>query len=186
MIGSHYKKNTAQGFTILFAVIVSVLVLSIGASIISIALKQIIFSSAGRESQFAFYASDSGVECALYWDFQGQNVFATSSSSVTPSNPSTIVCGEGSIVQKAGATFQWNGFITGSTYNWTTAKTSNAATTTFRMVMNVDDNQYYCSDVLVAKWQANGRTNTRIDSRGYNSCDPTTYRRYERGLRVAY
>ena len=34
----------------------------------------------GRESQKAFFASDSGIECSLYWDLK-QNAFATSTTS---------------------------------------------------------------------------------------------------------
>jgi hypothetical protein len=56
------------GFTLFVALIVSSLLLSIGLSLSNIILKQLIFSGSGRESQIAFYAADSGAECALYWD----------------------------------------------------------------------------------------------------------------------
>ncbi len=64
------KKNLKKqsGFTLFVALIVSSLLLSIGLSLSNIILKQLIFSGSGRESQIAFYAADSGAECALYWD----------------------------------------------------------------------------------------------------------------------
>lgn len=57
-----------KGFTILLAALVSSLVLSLGISVFSIAQKQLILASTSRNSQYAFYAADSGAECALYWD----------------------------------------------------------------------------------------------------------------------
>jgi Tfp pilus assembly protein PilX len=62
-------KNTNQrGFALLFSVLVSSLLLSIGLSIFSIAIKELSISTSGRQSQLAFYAADSGRECARYWD----------------------------------------------------------------------------------------------------------------------
>ena len=39
-------------------------------SIYNITLKELILSSYGRNSQFAFYAADTGLECALYWNIK--------------------------------------------------------------------------------------------------------------------
>src|SRR3989338_4365174 len=68
-----------KGFTLLISVLIASILLALGFAIYNIVSKEILLSSAGRESQFAFYAADSGIECALYWDVQG-NAFATSSS----------------------------------------------------------------------------------------------------------
>lgn len=61
----------SRGFVLLYAVMTSTIVLAVGVSIISIALKQLAISTLGRESQYAFYAANTGAECALYWDFHG-------------------------------------------------------------------------------------------------------------------
>ena len=74
---SAHRLNTKAGFTLLFAVLVTSLALSIGIAIFNISLKELILSSAGRESQLAFFAADSGAECVLFWDFK-HNAFATS------------------------------------------------------------------------------------------------------------
>lgn len=50
--------------------LVGSLLFSAGMAIANIALRELALSSAGRESQFAFYAADTGAECALYWDRQ--------------------------------------------------------------------------------------------------------------------
>jgi hypothetical protein len=39
--------------------------------------KQVLLSSLGRDSQFAFYAADTAAECALYWDLR-YNLFSSS------------------------------------------------------------------------------------------------------------
>jgi len=59
------KISTKKGYTLLFAVIVSVLVLSIAAFILSVSRKQAILASSARDSIYAFYAADSGLECAV-------------------------------------------------------------------------------------------------------------------------
>ncbi len=61
------KKNIHQkGFVILFTILISVIVLMIGLGIFSIATRETVLSGTAREAQFAFYAADAGVECALY------------------------------------------------------------------------------------------------------------------------
>jgi len=59
-----------EGFVLIFSVIISSILLSVGLAMFSIALKELILSSSGRESQFAFYAADSASECAVYWDIR--------------------------------------------------------------------------------------------------------------------
>ncbi len=65
----HY--NTQQkGFVILFAVLISAVILLIGAGVFSISVKEAILSSSARESQYAINAADAGLECILYDDLQ--------------------------------------------------------------------------------------------------------------------
>ena len=52
----------------LLAALVASAVLIVGSAMYSLAVKQIALSSIGRDSQIAFYASDTAAECALYWD----------------------------------------------------------------------------------------------------------------------
>lgn len=72
-----------KGFTILLAALVASLVLTLGISIFSVAQKQVVLSSLGRSSQYAFYAADTGAECALYWDVR----FSYFSSTTPTGNP---------------------------------------------------------------------------------------------------
>ncbi len=72
--------DSGQGFTLLLAVLITSIILGISVGFSTFIIKELIISAMGRESQKAFFASDSGIECALYWDLQ-QNAFATSSTS---------------------------------------------------------------------------------------------------------
>lgn len=61
-------RNTTGGFTLFYSVLVSSLLLAIGLAILNITLKEFTLSSGARDSETAFYAADSALECALYWD----------------------------------------------------------------------------------------------------------------------
>lgn len=82
-----------RGSVMLLTLILTTILISIGMGISGIAMKEIRLSSIGTESGLAFYAADTGVECALFWDIQrpfaigsGHNktngTFATSSDSI--------------------------------------------------------------------------------------------------------
>jgi hypothetical protein len=77
-------RNHEKGFTILLAALVASLVLTLGIAIFSVAQKQVILSSLGRSSQYAFYAADTGAECALYWDVRFDYFSSTSPSGIMP------------------------------------------------------------------------------------------------------
>jgi hypothetical protein len=67
------KKGPARtcfrgGFALLFSVLVSSLLLTIGLSIFNIALKELAISTASRQSVHSFYAADSGREYVKYLD----------------------------------------------------------------------------------------------------------------------
>lgn len=63
--------HTNKGYTLLFAILVSSLVLAIGISILNINKKELLLTAGARDSSAAFYAADGGLECALYADNNG-------------------------------------------------------------------------------------------------------------------
>ena len=77
-----------QGFALLVAVIFMSVMLSLGLALSSLGYKQEILASSAIESQYAFYAADAGLECALYQD-QQWNLFNYTSSS-TAAAPSFL------------------------------------------------------------------------------------------------
>jgi len=190
---TRYKKQDTEnkGFTLLFSVLVSVLILAVGASIINIALKQVILSGAGRESQFAFYAANTGLECALYWDLNPNKVGgvisytfpATLLGQTQRNDTSAVTCAGGQIMNGVGFT---DGIFTTSGYVW------NANDYTFRIsigggIPSVSTTKY-CAEVNVKKSfnSSSGRITTTINSRGLNTCDENSPRAVERGLVLQY
>ena len=158
-----------KGFTLLFASLIVSLILSIALAIANISLSQYVLSSAGRESQFAFYNADTGIECALYQENKVAP-FPTDYG-ITPPN---IVCAGKSV----------SGTITSSNL---------AATTTTRYYFNTPPGACVAADpisftLFVHKARntdpITGLRNVRIEARGYNTCDSTNPRRVERGLYV--
>lgn len=73
-----------KGFTLLIAVVLASVALSIGLALLDIAYKQVVLASSAKQSQAAFYAADSALECVLYWDQQqGAFSYATPNASIT-------------------------------------------------------------------------------------------------------
>lgn len=159
------KKN--KGFTLLVAVVVTSMLLLIGFILSDVATKQLKLSSSNEESQSAFFAADSGLECAKYWDLSSADLspFATATPGTVICNNQTIKTGLQTIPPSATP----NSVIGGGNTN---------ATSTFYLSYTKG-----CAIVTVAK-KANGYTT--IDSRGYNTCDTTSPKRYERGVTITY
>lgn len=154
-----------RGFTLLFASLVSSLLLAVGVAIFDITLKEALLSSTVRDSAYAVYTADAAIECALYWDFKyggTGSAFATSSTSASPS--SGVMCNNQDIAA-----------------DWTVEAQANAATTTFTMTMSP---QNYCALVTVSK--RGNPLNTVIVSHGFNTCNASDPRRIERALQVSY
>lgn len=94
-----YQKKRQRGVVLFIALTVASLVLAIGVGILNVMTKEVILGSLSTRSRQAFYAADSGVECAMFWDFawvidnkhqQGTTyttgVFATTTASVSQRN----------------------------------------------------------------------------------------------------
>lgn len=163
-----------KGFTLLFATLVAALILSVGIAIANITLLQIVLSAAGKESQSAFYYADSGIECALYYEYNvpraDKSLFFSSSQDIEVGK--TITC-EG---KDADVDFESSG--SGTTAN---------ATTTFSINPPgpgcVADEPSYVVKVGKAYKDAYSSF-VNIESRGYNTCNTASLRRVERGLYV--
>src|ERR1035437_6763200 len=71
--------STSSGYTLLFAMIVASIVLALGVSILTISRKEFALSSSATQSTNSFYAADSGIGCAEYWDNSSSINFSTTS-----------------------------------------------------------------------------------------------------------
>ncbi len=169
-----------KGFTLLFASLIVSLLLAISLAILHITLEQLLLSSVAKESQFAFYNADTGIECALYYDRNNPStppkIFATSSDS-------TGIIDSQSDISCNGVTLMVNSLAIDTGRDF--------ASTQFDLVFDSPECQNISNPlplihVLVSKTTDSGGTNTLIKSYGYNTCDPTNIRRVERGFQVNY
>jgi Tfp pilus assembly protein PilX len=179
-----------KGFALLFAVLVSTLVVSIGASIISVALRQTILSGTSRESQYAFYAANTVMECAFYWDITGVtgsagSVFpAEGESALTPTEQADVNCAGGNLATGSGFS---------SPRVWDLSSSSGETVTTFYIELKdsaspiAASSVARCAQATVTKTTDSvGAVTTRIDAKGYNTCDLNSARVVERGLVQEY
>ncbi len=174
------KKNNKKAFAILFAVLLSSFLITLGLSIFSVSLKEIQIATSARDSQIAYYVADSARECALYLDVK-QGAFPACLNSVNPcavstsSNP-TVTCN--------GKNIQLN--FTGPNNNLTFT----TATTTNGVYSNVIKNFFQASstvpsapvsDIMISKY-FNGTDiiTTTIEAYGHNTS--ILGRRVERGI----
>lgn len=159
------RERKMQGFTLLYASLVSALILAIGIAIASFALRGTVFSSSARQSVYAIYAADTGVECASYLDFV-ENAFGPGSA------PATYSC------------FGQNVTVGGVSYG---------NTDTFELRFGPVTGEPYCTIVYVRKDNNDSDSScpvgvecTAVEARGYNTCDTDDPRRIERALRTDY
>lgn len=160
-----------KGMTLFIAVSIMGVLLFISFAVVGIAIKGSLFATSGRDSQFAFYAADAGLECALHWDSKYEpSKFATSTAG-------TITC--------AGQTISTGTTISGtSTVSRIGGGGSANPTSYFGFKLDQGLNQLqHCAIVSVTK---NTNGTTYIKSRGYNTCDTSHPRRVERGIEVTY
>lgn len=165
-----YKLKAANGFTLLFAVLASSLLLAVGLAIFNVALKESILSSAAKDSQLAFYAADTGVECALYWDLRPNppgsafDPTAVSSSITCAGNPPIST-----------------GSQTVPTDPPQRSRIGGAPTSIF--FLDFSPSATSCAIVSVDK---SVPPQTIIESRGFDRCQAGSTRRVERAIRTLY
>ena len=147
----------SRGFTLLISIILTSVIVTVGLALLDVAYKQVVLSSSAKGSEYAFYAADSALECALYWD-QKYNAFDYSSSN---RNYPTITCNNLSI----NPAFDDSGSTHISTFTQQCAGGGTAA-------------------VVTIYRQASGQATIYTD--GYSSCNTSDPHRIERGLKLTY
>ncbi|MEQ1561479.1 MAG: hypothetical protein ABL899_02010 [Nitrospira sp.] len=86
------NKINQSGFTLLIAIVLASSFLVISFVVVNVAFKQLRLTNAGQESQYAFYASDAGTECAVYWDLKvsGSSPFLSPFSAISCGNSANV------------------------------------------------------------------------------------------------
>lgn len=159
-----------RGITLLIAVILSSVILSVTLSLLDITYKQVILASSAKQSQYAFYAADSAMECVLYWDQQKDAFDYTA----TPYLTSGITCADPmGVAQTIIPLNAPNSSVQGGS----------SRTTIFYLPCGAAMGGGTYGYVSITK--ANGGA-TSIYTAGYSSCSAADPRRIERGLKISY
>jgi Tfp pilus assembly protein PilX len=155
--------NPDKGFVILFAVTLAAILLTITVGVANIAFKELSFGTSARDTNNAFFAADSGIECALLYDRS------------TPEN--NIFTGTAPSMNCTGVAVT----LTGSAPNWRF------------VLNNLGTTAKNCAIVTVFKDTVSNApyTSTQIVSKGYNigdagTCTSTNPNRVEREIRINY
>jgi hypothetical protein len=165
------KQYAKRGFALLISVIFMTVMLSFGLALSSLAYKQQILASSAVQSQYAFYAADSALECALFADQKlGQFVYASYSQSTQP-NP--LKCENINAIQRL--SYSYN--------------TNPAGTMVVKDRLSLDGG-LRCADVSIYKVAPGGGINY-IFSQGYDVpcatvASPNGARYVTRGISVHY
>ncbi|MBU1727720.1 hypothetical protein KKA39_00140, partial [Patescibacteria group bacterium] len=138
-------ESSRSGFVILFAVMLSSIVLALALGVSNIALKEINFSTSAKDANDAFFAADTGAECALYYDRSDNNAFIEDS-------PISVLNCAGSNINLIGAISPENAF-------WS-----------FH-ISGLGSTGRSCARVNVSKDYTTTPTTTTIISKGYSSDD---------------
>ncbi len=165
-----YARRASQaGFVLMLASLVASLLAALGIAMFTIAQKEIVLSSLGRDSQFAFYAADTGAECALYWDFKYD---AFNTSQVYASSTSATCAGQ--VLQD---------FPTSGDEGSSDGASGLGGTAISTFWFEPDG---LCVKVTVEKQNENPRT--KVEALGYSTAcdDPNNRRRLERAVRATF
>lgn len=164
-------KNPKRGIALLVTMIFMSVMLAFGLTLASLGYKQSVLASTAAQSQYAFYAADAALECALYAD-QKQQAFLYDTHDATHEPDPAI------IAENCGGTYVADAPV--NDYEYT------ASQLIFSERISFDGNTR-CADVTVYKTSDD---RTYLYAEGYNvSCatvSANTSRVVVRGLDVKY
>lgn len=177
------------GYALLFAVLAITIALSVGLSVWGVIYKEVLLTQLGRQSELAFYAAHSGIECALYEDGQGAFSPAKQNSQITCAGQTISTGSETDIpldspcppVGSSKIGGSGSGACPGRPENNISGYPSDSATSTF-MVLFGADLSGPCAVVRVGITMSGTTRLRHFDSRGYNTCAVGDPLRTERGL----
>jgi hypothetical protein len=151
------KRN--KGITLLVSLITVSALLLVSFVVVNVATKELKLGYSNQESQYAFYNTDTGTDCAIYWDLKA----ATSPFDPYVTFPQVISCNNQAV-----------------TFNSAPPIVGGYATTTFTINLTKG-----CVVLDVVK-RVGVSTTTTVNSKGYNTCSVGALRRFERGIKVVY
>jgi hypothetical protein len=155
------KIKSQKGYAILFTIVIVSAISIITAGLTNTAYKQLILSSLAKDSQAAFYQSDTATDCALYADRILGNAIPPN---IITSGSSSWPCGGSDLI----VTPQGNGGY----------KIRPSDEDSIDPCFRIDVTKDNTSEPNVIK--------TKISARGYNICNINNPRTVEREIEVNY
>ncbi len=153
------KEKQEKGIALVIAIILIGVSLMVSIGVSDIFLKEFSFSVFNQKSNKAFYAADSGMECASYWDITGK-IFLAPSDPTVLANPlifpdvGNVPC----LGENINNTWYYSGLIDdGTNYSYS-------------LIFDLSFNDNRCVKISVKKEEVilTGAINTIIESYGYD------------------
>lgn len=151
-----FKYN--KGYTLLFAIIVSSIVLSVAVFIISSSRRQLILSSMAKDSTMAMYAADGAMQCAVMAYYDGK--LATTSGS------NYLSCFNTMLSSNPSSSFSYTPITGSATDPSMNIKDGFVYEATVKRMM--PNNTCAIIKIVYGIDRTTGNTKTVIDSLGYN------------------
>lgn len=175
--------NTAsvRAFTLLIAMILSAIALSVGATLAHISKKQLSLSMTAQDSGVAFYTASSALDCVTAADQLGNGNWGGSPFSNNPTSV-TIPCRAGDEWVQVVFTRSYTDPAIGSVFVSSEWRNQQGGSTDWNGWFPIGKG---CAHLTVAKNDTTGRT--RLYARGINVCDFSWGARIiERGASAKY
>lgn len=194
-----HTHNTQKGFALFLTIVIVGIILAATLATIDIGVKELLLSGGDTESQKAFYAADTALECTVYSDRVQSNM--SSNNYLSPfyrgahlimTNP--IKCGGYSTsflitqTNKPNENIETNIQIPPQTVATTQSIPYQVTESTFKLsftgteaFVTVTKKESIAADATGGK-----ALKTRIEVRGYSTQDPNNPRRVERAIRLQY
>lgn len=188
MVMNSTSKAQQRGFALLLSLIVVSVMLAIGLSLLSITLKQFTLSATARDSEVAFHAANTGLECMRYY----RSYPSTEAAFLTASGPN-ISCARSSTVSASSNRYSNNGeYVYRHEYTFSIAGSGGETCSNVSLYTTKPQNNnidFVLSNEGLSRFKCpSGTTCTTIFARGYNRpCnDLTALRTVQREITIEY
>lgn len=178
------RNNRTGGYTLLYSILLSSVVLVVGASILLIGRKEVILAEQASQSQLAIYVADNVLNCFMRKEFDGKLATSSSSFNLNDFQCSGSLPYDSNDSEPSGITYSANGTTPNKT--WTMDLTDYYYRLGFNTPNNPEAINDPCASIKVEKYfsdyQGAKIISTRIIADGFSSCNPSDRRRVQRTL----
>jgi len=159
--------------------VIIIMVTTLTGGIANFVTKQTILTSLGSQSQLAFYAASSGIECVLWWEIRATSTFSFATSTDSPTDAPVDDFCIGQDMSPVPSNFVAS--------DWDVAADATNATTTIWLTAIPPISSAFsldnpCVEIVVAKIGPF----TEVLSTGYNTCRVGAARRVTRAVHIDY